>query len=63
MLRLMVENARHYIDAREVSQIIKVTQAHVHKMARNKKIPAYKLGGIWRFDKQEILEWVKKQGN
>lgn len=31
------------------------------RLARNGQIPAHKVGRGWRFEKEELLEWLKKQ--
>ncbi len=35
----------------------------VRAMARNKRIPAIKVGRIWRFEPRDIAEWLLSQKN
>ena len=46
---------------REVAEYLKVTQRTIYRLAAAKKIPAFKVGGTWRFSKAEITEWIQQQ--
>lgn len=39
---------------KETAQILNVKYRHVHKMANDGKIPAYKIGRIWRVNSEEL---------
>lgn len=45
----------------EVSEYLKVTERTIYRLAAAKKIPAFKVGGAWRFSKAEIDQWIKRQ--
>ena len=45
----------------EVADYLKVTERTIYRLAGAKQIPAFKVGGSWRFSKAEIDEWIKKQ--
>ena len=45
----------------EVAAYLKVGKRTVYRLAAAKKIPAFKVGGTWRFQRQEIDQWIKKQ--
>lgn len=45
----------------EVATYLKVGKRTVYRLAAAKKIPAFKVGGTWRFRRQEIDLWIKKQ--
>ena len=45
----------------EVAAYLKVGKRTVYRLAAGKKIPAFKVGGTWRFRRQEIDLWIKKQ--
>lgn len=45
----------------EVSDYLKVTERTIYRLAGAKQIPAFKVGGSWRFSKADIDEWIKKQ--
>ena len=45
----------------EVAAYLKVGKRTVYRLAAAKKIPAFKVGGTWRFTRQEIDQWIKRQ--
>jgi excisionase family DNA binding protein len=45
----------------EVAAYLKVGKRTVYRLAAVKKIPAFKVGGTWRFPRQEIDQWIKRQ--
>jgi excisionase family DNA binding protein len=47
----------------EVAAYLKVGKRTVYRLAAAKKIPAFKVGGTWRFQRREIDQWIKRQMN
>lgn len=45
----------------EVAGYLKVGKRTVYRLAAAKKIPAFKVGGTWRFPRKEIDHWIKRQ--
>lgn len=48
---------------REVAGFLKVTERTIYRLAAAKKIPAFKVGGTWRFSRIDIDDWIKKQSS
>ena len=46
----------------EVSKYLRVHPYTVRRLAREGKIPAFKAGGQWRFDAEEIEDWRRNCG-
>lgn len=46
---------------KQVADFLKVTERTIYKLAAAKKIPAFKVGGTWRFSKAEINQWIQRQ--
>ena len=46
---------------KEVAEYLKVTERTIYRMVADRKIPAFKVGGSWRFRLGEIDEWIKSQ--
>ena len=44
-----------------VADYLKVTQITVYRLAAAKKIPAFKVGGSWRFSRADIDTWIKEK--
>lgn len=42
----------------EVAAYLKAGRRTVYRMAANRKIPAFKLGGTWRFRRAELDQWI-----
>jgi excisionase family DNA binding protein len=45
----------------EIAKYLKVTERTIYKLAAARKIPAFKVGGSWRFSMPDIDRWIKKQ--
>ena len=45
----------------EVAEYLKVAERTLYRLAAAKKIPAFKVGGTWRFLRAEIDQWIKSQ--
>jgi excisionase family DNA binding protein len=46
---------------REVADYLKVTERTIYRLAAAKKIPAFKVGGGWRFSRPDIDLWIREQ--
>lgn len=46
---------------KEVSEYLKVTERTIYRLAAAKKIPAFKVGGTWRFRTADIDRWIADQ--
>lgn len=45
----------------QVAEYLKVTERTIYRLAAAKKIPAFKVGGTWRFSLADIDSWIKQQ--
>ena len=45
----------------EVAEALKLHPYTVRRLCREGKIPGFKIGGQWRFDKKEFDEWRKRE--
>ena len=45
----------------EVATYLKAGKRTVYRLAAAKKIPAFKVGGTWRFLRADIDRWIKQQ--
>ena len=46
---------------KQVADFLKVTERTIYRLAGAKKIPAFKVGGTWRFSRADIDRWIKQQ--
>ena len=47
------------VTIKEVSEFLKVKQSTLYSWVNQKRIPSFKLNGLWRFDMEKIEEWIK----
>jgi excisionase family DNA binding protein len=46
---------------REVAEYLKLSDKSVYRLVQEKKIPAFKAGGTWRFRRADIDRWIEDQ--
>ncbi|MCK9214404.1 helix-turn-helix domain-containing protein [Acidithiobacillus sp.] len=46
---------------KQVAEYLKVTERTIYRLAAVKKIPAFKVGGTWRFSRADIDNWIRQQ--
>ena len=51
------------LEAKDVAKYLHLHLFTVHKLAREGKLPAFKIGSDWRFRRTAIEEWVKTEEN
>ena len=48
----------------EISKILKLHPFTVTRLAREGKLPAFKVGGVWRFRRDDFERWIaSRTGN
>ena len=47
------------LTAKEVAEYLQLTEITIYKYATEGKIPGYKIGSRWRFEKEKIDELLK----
>ena len=45
----------------EVARLLRVTTKTVYIMAQKSQLPAFKVGGLWRFQRVDIDRWIEQQ--
>jgi excisionase family DNA binding protein len=46
---------------RDVAEYLKVTEKTVYGLAQKRKIPCFKVGGQWRFRRDDLEAWIAAQ--
>jgi len=50
------------LTVKEVSELLKIHEGTIYKMVREGRIPAFKIGSEWRFEKKDqIVHWIAEQ--
>jgi excisionase family DNA binding protein len=55
---LMNELSDEILTLEEVAAYLKAGRRTVYRLAANGQIPAFKLGGTWRFRRTELDQWI-----
>ena len=45
----------------EIAKMLKLHPFTVARLAREGKIPAFKVGGVWRIDRRKFERWIAQQ--
>ena len=45
----------------EVAELLRIAEKTVYSLAQRGEIPAFKVGGQWRFKQADINSWIEKQ--
>jgi excisionase family DNA binding protein len=54
---------RDLLTAKEVAEYLRVNQYTIYRLVAQKKLPAFKVGSQWRFERSVLDRWLKKQLN
>lgn len=46
---------------RDVAEMLKLTEKTIYRLASEGEIPGFKAGGSWRFRRDEIEAWTRKE--
>lgn len=57
----MAEQTQEILTISEVAEYLKVAERTIYRLAAARKIPAFKVGGTWRFAKADIEKWIREQ--
>ena len=60
-----LRDARKYLGLKqeEVAAYLKAGKRTVYRLAQKGEIPAFKLGGTWRFRRSELDRWIAESIN
>ena len=45
----------------EVAKLLKVAQKTVYSMSQREELPAFKVGGQWRFRRADLDRWISQR--
>jgi excisionase family DNA binding protein len=49
------------MNVHDVAEYLRLSEAEVYKLARNGCMPALRMGKLWRFRKDLIDDWIRKE--
>ena len=53
--------SKEILTAQEVAKYLRIHPYTVKRLARADKLPGFRVGGQWRFDKNELEKWRKRK--
>jgi excisionase family DNA binding protein len=53
--------ADSYMTLREVAELLKLSEKTLYRLAQQGEIPAFKVGGSWRFRRTDIEMWIARR--
>jgi excisionase family DNA binding protein len=58
----MKEITGPYLDVHGICKYLGISQVTVYRLLKKRNgIPAHRIGGNWRFIREEVDEWVKRR--
>jgi len=48
-----------WLNLEELEQYLKVPRSTLYKLVQRRWIPGHKVGRSWRFDRDEVDDWIK----
>ncbi len=60
---LMVDKAMtdEILTLKEVAEYLKLAEKTAYRLAAEGKLPGFKVGGSWRFKREDVLQWIEVQ--
>lgn len=55
----MVDSEQQVMTVREVSEYLRIAESTVYKLVQEGEIPGKKIGGIWRFSRKLLDDWLE----
>ena len=49
-----------WLTLEELAGHLKMGKSTLYRLAQDRQMPAHKVGGVWRFDRDEVDSWVKR---
>lgn len=46
---------------KEVAEYLKLAEKTAYRLAAERKLPGFKVGGSWRFKREDIEAWIDEQ--
>ena len=55
--------SREVLTVAELAEYLRVHPATIYKLLKARKLPAFKIGSDWRFNREHIDEWRVETGS
>jgi len=61
MARSTSTGAAEILTIKQVAVYLQVTERTIYRLAASEDIPAFKVGGSWRFRRRDLDEWIARR--
>jgi len=58
----MLEETDRWLSMEDICKHLGVSNDTVYKWIENKQMPAHRMGRLWKFQKNEVDDWVRAGG-
>jgi excisionase family DNA binding protein len=62
-MKLPKSSRSEVLTALELASYLRIHPTTVYKLAKRGELPAFKVGGDWRFDRASIESWLESRKN
>ncbi|HKM83821.1 MAG TPA: helix-turn-helix domain-containing protein [Candidatus Acidoferrum sp.] len=52
-----------WLDLDDLAKYLKVPKSTLYRLAQKNALPGHKVGRAWRFDRDEVDQWIKSHGD
>lgn len=52
-----------WLDLDQLEKYLRVPKSTLYRLAQQHRLPGHKIGRAWRFDRDEVDEWIKRGGS
>lgn len=56
-----MESSHELLTSQEVAACLRKSRSTIYRMTREGMLPAKKIGGTWRYSRQDIDAWLREQ--
>ncbi|WGO98348.1 helix-turn-helix domain-containing protein [Saccharophagus degradans] len=60
MIKTVNETTDQILTLKEVAAYLKLADKTAYKLAADGKLPGFKVGGSWRFKREDIERWIEE---
>lgn len=57
----VIEESLDILTIKDLAEHLKVNERTIYRLVSARRIPAFKVGGSWRFLRTDINNWIKEQ--
>jgi excisionase family DNA binding protein len=58
-----VESSERWLSVEEIADHLGVSKESIYRWLERQKIPAHRVGKLWKFKASEVDDWVKNGGS